>query len=150
MNITAEVTRILPAKDGSKASQIYYEYVDFYKLSGVNYLWFSAVGRFARLQAALGKAPDEVWSDDDRRKFFSFYARFSALYGDKSAQDLAGRMTTGDAILLFLDIYGYDQVKSYTQTELKNGFLQLHQAFSVKKGSNPLKELNPLKGLLGR
>ena len=150
VNIPAEVTRILPAKDGSKASQIYYEYVDFYKLSGVNYLWFSAVGRFARLQAALGKAPDEVWSDDDRRKFFSFYARFSALYGDKSAQDLAGRMTTGDAILLFLDIYGYDQVKNYTQTELKNGFLQLHQAFSVKKGSNPLKELNPLKGLLGR
>ena len=56
VNIPAEVTRILPARDGSKASQIYYEYVDFYKLSGVNYLWFSAVGRFARLQAALGKA----------------------------------------------------------------------------------------------
>ena len=74
----------------------------------------------------------------------------SYFNGDKSAQDLAGRMTTGDAILLFLDIYGYDQVKNYTQTELKNGFLQLHQAFSVKKGSNPLKELNPLKGLLGR
>lgn len=144
VNITADVTRVLPAKDGSKASRIYYEYVDFNRLSGVNYLWFSGVGRFARLQEALGKAPDEVWSEDDRKKFFSFYIRFSTLYGDKSAKDLAGRMTTGDALLLFLDIYGYDQVKNYTQTELKEGFLQLHQAFSIKK------DLNPLKGLLGR
>ena len=56
-------------------------------------------------------------------------------------------MTTGDAMLLYLDIFGYDQVKNYTQTELKNGFLQLHEAFSLKKG---LASLNPLKGLLGR
>lgn len=147
VTVSAEVTRILPAKDGSKASRIYYEYADFYRLSKVNYLWFSAPGRFARLQEALGKAPDEVWSEDDRRKFFSFYIRFSALYGDKSAKDLAGRMTTGDALLLFLDIYGYDQVKNYTQSEMKDGFRQLHQAFSLKK---ELKELNPLKGLLNR
>lgn len=147
VNITADVTRVLPAKDGSKASRIYYEYADFYRLSKVNYLWFSVPGRFARLQEALGKAPDEVWTEDERRKFYSFYARFSALYGDKSAKDLAGRMTTADALLLFLDIYGYDQVKNYTQTQMKEGFLQLHQAFSLKKD---LKELNPLKGLLGR
>ena len=147
VSISAEITRVLPAKDGSVASRIYYEYVDFYKLSGVNYLWFSGVGRFSRLQEALGKAPDEVWSEEDRRKFFSFYTRFSALYGDKSARELAGRMTTGDAMLLYLDIFGYDQVKNYTQTELKNGFLQLHEAFSLKKG---LASLNPLKGLLGR
>lgn len=144
VNVTADVTRVLPAKDGSKASRIYYEYADFYRLSGVNYLWFSAPGRFARLQAAVGKAPDEIWTEEDRRKFFSFYLRFSALYGDKSAKDLAGRMTTGDALLLFLDLYDYEQVKKYTQTELKDGFRQLHQAFSLKK------ELNPLKGLLNR
>lgn len=147
VTVSAEVIRILPAKDGSRASRIYYEYADFYRLSKVNYLWFSAPGRFARLQEALGKEPDEVWTEEERKKFFSFYVRFSALYGDKSAKDLAGRMTTGDAMLLFLDTYGYDQVKNYTQTELKDGFRQLHQAFSLKK---ELKELNPLKGLLSR
>lgn len=148
VNIPAHVTRVLPAKDGSKASNIYYEYVDFYRLSGVNYLWFSAVGRFARLQLAIGKAPEEIWDEDDRRKFYSFYHSFSALYGDKSAKDLAGRMTTGDAMLLYLDMFGYDDVKNYSQSELKAGFLQLHEAFSVKKKA--LQDLNPLKGLLGR
>lgn len=147
VNIPAEVTRILPVKNDSKASIIYYEYVDFYKLSGVNYLWFSGVGRFAKLQLAVGKGPEEQWTEEDRRKFYSFYHSFSALYGDKSAKDLAGRMTTGDAMLLYLNMFDYAEVKNYTQTQLKEGFLQLHQAFSVKK---PIQNLNPLKGLLGR
>lgn len=148
VNITAEVIRILPLKNDSKASKIYYEYVDFYRLSGVNYLWFSGVGRFPRLQEAVGKAPDEKWTEEERRKFFSVYTSFSAIYGDKSAKDLAGRMTVGDALLLYLDIFGYDTVKQYTQTQMKEGFLQLHQAFALKK--KPLQDLNPLKGLLGR
>lgn len=147
VSIPAYVTRVLPARDGSKASNIYYEYVDFYRLSGVNYLWFSAVGRFARLQAAVGKGPEELWTEEDRRKFYSFYHGFTTLYGDKSAKELAGRMTTGDAILLYLDLFEYDQVKNYSQGQLKAGFQQLHKAFSVKK---TLPDLNPLKGLLGR
>ena len=148
VSIPAYVTRVLPGRDGSRASNIYYEYVDFYRLSGVNYLWFSAVGRFARLQAALGKGAEEVWNEDDRRKFYSFYHSFSTLYGDKSAKELAGRMTTADAMLLYLDMFGYDEVKNYSQAQLKSGFLQLHEAFSVKKKA--LQDLNPLKGLLGR
>lgn len=148
VSIPAYVTRILPARDGSKASNIYYEYVDFYRLSGVNYLWFSAVGRFGKLQAAVGKGPEEKWTEEDRRKFYRFYHGFSTLYGDKSAKDLAGRMTIADAMLLYLNMFDYDEVKNYSQTQLKEGFLQLHQAFSVKKKA--LQDLNPLKGLLGR
>ncbi len=146
VNIPAQVTRILPAQDGSKASRIYYEFVDFSRLSGVNYLWFSGTGRFARLQAAVGKAPDEPWSNDDRQTFYIFYARFSALYGDKSSQDLAGLLTKADAMLLFLDIFSYDEAKDYTPAQLKSAFLQLRSAFSVKRD---LQDLNPLKALLG-
>ena len=147
VNIPAEVIRILPLKNDSKASKIYYEYVDFYRLSGVNYLWFSGVGRFPRLQEAVGKAPDEKWTEDERRKFFTVYTSFSTLYGDKSAKELSGRLTTADAMLLFLDIFTYDQVKDLTQTQLKTGFSQLREAFSVKK---PLQGLDLLKGLLSR
>ena len=146
VSIPAEVTRVLPARDGSKASDIYYEYVDFYQLSQINYLWFSGTGRFARLQEAVGKGPDEPWTEDERRKFFSFYTQFSALYGDKSAKELSTRLTVADAMLLFLEFFGYDQVKQFSQSELKDGFLQLHKAFSIKKATG----LNPLKGLLNR
>lgn len=146
VSISAEVTRILPAKDGSKASNIYYEFVDFYQRTRINYLWFSGTGRFARLQEAVGKTPDEVWTEEERRKFYSFYSRFAALYGDKDAKELSTRLTVADAMLLYLEFFGYDQVKNFTQSELKEGFLQLHKAFSVKKTQG----LNPLKGLLSR
>lgn len=148
VNVPAMVTRILPVKNDSKASIIYYEYVDFYRLTGVNYLWFSAVGRFAKLQLAVGKGPDEPWTEEDRRKFYRFYHGFSTLYGDKSAKDLSGRMTTADAMLLYLNMFDYSEVKDWSQAQLEEGFLQLHQAFSVKKKA--LQDLNPLKGLLGR
>lgn len=146
VNISAEVTRILPVRNESRASKIYYEYVDFYQLSGVNYLWFSAPGRFPRLQAALGKGPDECWTQDDRRAFFSFYTEFSSLYGDTGAKEMSTRLTKADAILLFLDIFDYEQVRKFTRTQMKEGFAQLRDAFSVKK---PL-QVNPLKGLLNR
>jgi len=147
VNIPAYVTRILPARNESKASRIYYEYADFYRVSGVNYLWFSEAGRFPRLQAAVGKGPEEAWTEDERREFFAFYVRFSDLYGDKSAKELTGRMTTADAMLLFLDNFSYEQAKAFTPTQLKEGFLQLREAFSVKRA---LPDLNPLKGLLNR
>ena len=146
VSIPAEVIRVLPARDGSRASDIYYEYVDFYQLSQINYLWFSGTGRFTRLQEAVGKAPDEKWTEDERRKFFTVYTSFSTLYGDKSAKELSTRLTVADAMLLFLEFFGYDQVKRFSQSELKDGFLQLHKAFSVKKATG----LNPLKGLLNR
>lgn len=146
VSIPGEVIRVLPAKDGSRASSIYYEYVDFYNLSKINNLWFSGTGRFARLQEAVGKAPGEPWTEEERRKFYSFYARFAALYGDKDAKELSTRLTVADAMLLYLEFFGYDQVKNFTQSELKDGFLRLHEAFSVKKPQG----LNPLKGLLSR
>lgn len=146
VSIPGEVIRVLPARDGSKASSIYYEYVDFYNLSKINNLWFSGTGRFARLQEAVGKAPDEPWTEEERRKFRSFYTRFAALYGDKDAKELSTRLTTADAMLLYLEFFGYEQAKDFTQSDLKNGFLRLHEAFSVKKPQS----LNPLKGLLSR
>ena len=32
----------------------------------INYIWFTQLGSFAKLQRLVGKRPDEAWSDDDR------------------------------------------------------------------------------------
>ena len=138
VNIPAHVTRILPVRNESRASKIYYEYVDFYQVTGINYLWFSGVGRFERLLAAVGKGPKEPWSEEERREFSAFYTHFCQVYGDESAKELSGRLTTGDALLLFLDIFGYDQVKNCTQAELRSRFLQLREAFTAQIKGNSL------------
>ena len=41
VSIPGYVTRILPPKTEEKENKIYYEFVDFYALSQINYIWFS-------------------------------------------------------------------------------------------------------------
>ena len=51
------VTRVIPAYSEDEAVVIYYEFMDFYRLSGMYQVYFSRRGSFAKLQAALGYDP---------------------------------------------------------------------------------------------
>ena len=73
VSIPGNVIRIVPPRTDEKENRIYYEFMDFYSLSGVNYIWFSQEGSFPKLQRLVGKRPDEVWSDDDKLNFSSAY-----------------------------------------------------------------------------
>ena len=53
VSVPGYVTRILPQRTEQKENKIYYEYVDFYALSQINYIWFSRLGSFVRLQKAV-------------------------------------------------------------------------------------------------
>ncbi len=44
VSIPGNVTRIIPRRTGEKENNIYYEFMDFYELSKVNYIWFSEEG----------------------------------------------------------------------------------------------------------
>ena len=79
-NIPARVTRILPERTGDEKIEIYYEFVDFYQYSQVNFIEFTEKGSYLALQKALGKEPDEVWSEDDRREFSAAYYYFLKAY----------------------------------------------------------------------
>ena len=117
VSIPGYVTRILPPRTEQKENKIYYEFVDFYNLSQINYIWFSRLGSFARLQKAVGKKPEEVWSDDDKLNFSSIYSRFQAEYEAQGGKRLS--ITTGDAFLAFLTVYDYDDICEKTVNELK-------------------------------
>ena len=71
VSIPGTVIRIIPKRTEEKENKIYFEFLDFYECSKVNYIWFSEVGNFPKLQKAVGKKPDEMWSEDDRLLFSS-------------------------------------------------------------------------------
>ena len=58
--IAGNVTRIIPKPTDELENRIYYEFLDFYELSKINYVWFSEEGSFAELQEAVGKEPGEI------------------------------------------------------------------------------------------
>ena len=117
VSVPGIVTRILPPRTEEKENRIYYEFVDFYELSKVNYIWFTRTGSFAKLQALTGKEPDQVWSDDDKLTFSSVYTRFTAEFEAAGGKKLS--ITPGDAFLAFLTVYDYDTVCGMTAAEMK-------------------------------
>lgn len=117
VSVTGSVTRILPPRTMEKSNRIYYEFVGFYELSKINYIWFSDLGSFPKLQEAVGKKPEEPWSDDDRLDFSFIYTKFSAEYKANGGDKLS--ITTGDAFLIFITLYGYKSLAEKTSNEIR-------------------------------
>jgi len=127
VSIPGTVTRIVPPRTEEKENKIYYEFLDFYDLSEVNYIWFSEEGGFAKLQRLVGKRPDEKWSDDDKLTFSALFSRFNAAYKANGGDRL--KITSGDAFLDFIEIYGYSELDEMTTAELKEKITKSWKVF---------------------
>ncbi len=129
VSVPGTVTRIVPKRTNDKENRIYFEFLDFYELTKINYVWFSEEGSFKELLEAVGKGQDEEWNDDERLEFSSIYRRFMAEY---TAQD-KGKMsvTVGDAFLAFIKLYGYKEIDELTTKELKDLVEKSWEEFSL-------------------
>lgn len=152
VSVPGNVTRIIPKRTEEKENKIYYEFLDFYELTKINAIWFSEEGRFAELQAAVGKKPGEYWSDDEKMNFKSIYTRFSAEFQARHGDRLA--ITSGDAFLAFIAIYGYEPVCEMTTSELKRLIGKSWEEFRLLETENDIDlKMNPgreKKSILGR
>lgn len=115
-SILGNVIRLIPARTDDLENKIYYEFLDFYKLNKINYLWFSKEGSFSKLQELVGKAPEETWSEDDCLDFASLYYRFKNVY---EKHYLNPDATTGDALLTFIELHGYNSLRDKYADELE-------------------------------
>ena len=145
----AIVTRVVPKRTEEKENKIYYEYMDFYDKTKINYIWFSEEGRFAKLLEAVGKSEDEEWNDEDRLDFKSVYSRFNGDYRARGGEKLS--ITAGDAFLSFITLYGYEALKDKTTSELKalitkswEEFKLLEEDKEVDLKMDPGKEKKPI------
>ncbi len=129
VSIPGNVIRIVPKRTDDKENKIYYEFLDFYDVAPINYIWFSQEGCFARLQEAVGKAPDETWSGEDLLKFSFIYTKFTSEYKARGGSRL--RITPGDAFLSFITLYGYDSIEEKTTSELKELILKSWEEFEL-------------------
>lgn len=152
-SIPGTVTRIIPKRTDEKENKIYFEFLDFYELTQINYIWFSEEGSFKKLLGVVGKEPDEIWTDDERLEFSSVYRRFMAEYTAKDKEKLS--VTVGDAFLAFITLYGYGETGQMTTKELKELVARSWEEFSlldededVDLKMDPNREKKPLINLL--
>ncbi len=153
VSIPGYVTRIIPKPSDTKENKIYYEFLDFYKAARINYIWFSNEGSFGKLQEAVGKDPDETWNEDDCLQFSATYAQFESEYKAQGGGKL--KITTGDAFLALITLYGYENIADKTATEMKElitksweEFALLQEDQEVELKLNPNQEKKPLLNIL--
>ena len=149
ISIPGYVTRLIPKRTDEKENRIYFEFMDFYRFSKINYIWFSKEGSFAKLQKAVGKEPEELWTDEEQLDFSSLYTRFTAAYKAKGGSKLS--ITPGDAFLAFISLHGYTNVEGETTETLKKlisktweEFVLLEDSDTVELKMDPSTEKKPL------
>ena len=136
VTIPGKVIRILPERNGDPETEIYYEFLSFYKLSQVNFIEFSKKGGYAALQLALGKKVDESWTEDERRHFSSAYYYFRRAYSASGGDKLSS--TVGDALLSYIQIYGYASLSSAGETQIRKNLAKMWEEVALQQDKEPI------------
>ncbi|MFA6941056.1 MAG: BMP family ABC transporter substrate-binding protein [Clostridiaceae bacterium] len=108
-SISANVTRLIPKYDESDIGiKIYYEFLKFNKLTGINSIWFSKAGGFTELTKLLENYNPDFSPYDNKYKYFekNIFSSFREVYLSLGGQKLP--ITTGDAFLEYAKIYGIE------------------------------------------
>ena len=71
--ITGKVTRIIPTWSENPAVVAYYEFLEFYKRSGVYVLQFTHPGCIAKIEKLMGFEKGHVWTDEEKSEFMSMF-----------------------------------------------------------------------------
>ena len=103
------VTRLVPKYDETnKDIRLYYEFMDFYKKTGINEIWFSKEGSFNELWEIIKdyRPVSSLVNYEDRFTYFqsAVYKVFRKIFYDLGGDRLP--ITTGDAFLDLLKIHG--------------------------------------------
>ncbi|MCX7771886.1 MAG: BMP family ABC transporter substrate-binding protein, partial [Clostridia bacterium] len=116
------VTRLIPKYDeNNKDIRLYYEFMEFNKKTGINDIWMSKEKSFQELWELIKdyKPQSKLVGESERFRYFAsgiynmFRKAFYELGGDKLP------ITTGDAFLDFLKIYGVSDEVLEEEMEVK-------------------------------
>jgi len=134
--VAAEVTRILPVRDGSRKVELYYEFLDFYQASRLNLLEFSKPGGYAAIQRLMGKRPGDPWTEEERRDFVTAYYYFRQAYNANRGSQLDS--TVGDAMLAYVKIYGFGELRNKSGAELKKQVAKVWEEIALQQEELPI------------
>lgn len=129
VTVSGFVTRLVPVPDDSDESKIYYEFLDFYEKTKINYLNFSQTGSYSKIVKLAGIEAEHIWTDSEKEQFHSSYIFFTKAFEKKGGNRLS--LTSGDAFLLYLNIYGYEELLSKGGIEVQQEIANIWNEFAL-------------------
>lgn len=129
--IEANVKRILPERGEDARIQAYYEFLDFFKQTRLYCIQFRRPRDYAQLLSDLGKAADEAWTEDERRRFEARFHTFRLAVEAVNTRHVD--ILPEEVLLLWLQLYSFDKLGEMSDAELKKSVAALwNDAVSVQ------------------
>jgi len=128
--IYADITRLLPRKGDDKEHKIYEEFLEFYEVAPIYGIYFSETGGYRKLAEMLDLSFEEPWDEETVKEVRQAYELFEAVYEEKSGGKLS--MTAGDALLIYLEVYGFDTLTSGSDTDVRKNVDAMWKEFLVE------------------
>ena len=114
--ILADVTRIIPGKSDRKEVTAYFEFLDFYRVTGNIYIVLTEPGEYAKLAELLGRDLNEVWDDDAKKELKSAYFIFEKKY--RSVLNVSDKYSVGEAFLIYISIFAMKTLFTDTDEQI--------------------------------
>lgn len=117
VSVTANVYRIVPEyREDDEQIRIYYEFMKFFDLTGLNVIWFSKEGSYRTLIRETGNSETEHWKEDEILTLRSLYNRVDLAIAEKKK---AQQINVSDAMLRLIQIYDYESLCEDSTEQLK-------------------------------
>jgi len=143
VTVPAQVTRKIPKLTDDLKIKIYYEFMEFYKLNEINYLWFSQEGGFKKMLELTCDNSEEKWTEEQIKDFGSAHHNFCVAFNKRDGDKLP--LTSGDAFLAFIEIYGYQEIKNLTSNEMGEKIQTIWEEFLMEsKGGEVQLKTEPM------
>lgn len=153
--IRGRILRLIPKYDPNDMDiRLYYRFLDFNKLTGLNQLWLTRVNSYDILEEALKSYNPDLRFYDNKYKCFyhEVYLPFRKLYKASGGDKL--NITTADALILYIQIYDLPESLSTAETKavmpnLISELMNTDEDREIQTSSEDLTKVNILESLSG-
>ncbi len=149
--ITAQVRRILPQPSEDPRVQAYYEFLDFYKDTGIYDIQYRSPGAYAMLLERTGKKAGEKWSQWEQRSFSAYLQYFREAYEALGGSTL--NLLPEEALLVWLNFHPFRELGALPAPQLKRTLSDIWNEFKSHGSDLQVKtavtDAAPKTGILG-
>lgn len=135
VSIEGTVIRLIPHRNESKDNKIYYEFLDFYAKTKINYVLMNREGAYEKLLKHIHPNEEEPFTDDELIEFKAVFNTFKTCYLEAGGNKLTSYI--GDVILTYFDIFGYEDIRKKDSAEMKKDIAKIWSEFKMISDEKP-------------
>ena len=114
ITVPGVVTRLLPKQSEDPEVVAYYEFLNFYQMTGLNFPIYKRPGEYRELLEAMGRTSSAPWSAEEISSFRSFYYMFR----EACLREDADPRFVPQAFLVYVKLFGYGESRGKTSADI--------------------------------